>query len=50
LLNDFLLLTLPNKMIGSGHQFSFDKHSDMKLKLYRKVSQGTLKGEVSLYS
>ena len=39
LLNDFILLTLPNKMIGSGHQFSFDKHSDIKLKLYRKVGQ-----------
>lgn len=37
LLNDFLLLTLPNKPIGPGHQFSFDKHNDIKLKLYRKV-------------
>ena len=38
LLNDFLLLTVANKTIGPGHQFSFEKNSDVKLKLYRKVT------------
>ena len=36
LFNDFLLLTYPhNKTIGNT-QFSFDKHHDVKLRLYRK--------------
>ncbi len=34
LFNDFILLTCPNKTIGG--QFSFDKHHDTILKLYRK--------------
>ena len=34
LCNDFLLLTYPNKSIAP--QFSFDKHFDVKLKLYKK--------------
>ena len=34
LFNDFLLLTNPNKSLNS--QFSFEKHHDLKLKLYKK--------------
>ena len=35
LCNDFLLLTYPaNKTVGP--QFSFEKHFDVKLKLYKK--------------
>ncbi len=34
LFNDFLLLTLPNQSVAP--QFSFDKHHDLKLKLYKK--------------
>ena len=34
LFNDFLLLTYPNYSVAP--QFSFDKHHDLKLKLYKK--------------
>ena len=34
LFNDFLLLTTPNKSVAP--QFSFDKHHDLKLRLYKK--------------
>ena len=34
LFNDFLLLTSPNKSVAP--QFSFDRHHDLKLRLYKK--------------
>lgn len=34
LFNDFLLLALPNKVLTNA--FSFDRHKNIKLKIYRK--------------
>ena len=34
LFNDFLLLTYPSKSVAP--QFSFDRHHDLKLRLYKK--------------
>ena len=34
LFNDFLLLTYPSKSVAP--QFSFDRHHDVKLRLYKK--------------
>ena len=42
LFNDFLLLTTANNQSFNGHQFSFDKHHGVNLKLYRQVTYSDL--------
>ena len=39
LFNDFVLLTTPNTSLN-GQQFSFDKHHNVNLKIYRQVLNG----------
>ena len=39
LFNDFVLLTTPNTNLN-GQQFSFDKHHNVNLKIYRQVLNG----------
>lgn len=38
LTNDFLLFAQPTKSLPSGQQFSFERNSHHKFKMYRKVS------------
>ena len=40
LFNDFILLTYTNNTSFNGHQFSFDKHHSLNLKIYRQVRPG----------